>query len=72
MAIWALFDQEMDEASFKNNFRIEIEKKAGLPYDDVTADFSLRFEKVENKTKVYFVPKNILEAKKKYIVTILD
>ncbi|MFN3301935.1 MAG: LamG-like jellyroll fold domain-containing protein, partial [Patescibacteria group bacterium] len=65
VAIWALFNQKMDEKSFAGRYKIEANNV------DVTNDFSLRFITEKEKTKVYFVPKNnFLEKDTTYKITL--
>ena len=73
-AIWAEFDQKMDEQSFINNFKVERQPdlpEVGNGDEDITDKFSLRFETIDSKTKVYFVPEEpLLKEDKYYVITI--
>ena len=73
-AVFARFDQLMDQNSFFDNFKIESEDAGnlGMPRKvDETNNFNLRFVKdTNNKTIVYFTPKKFLNKLNKYYLTI--
>jgi hypothetical protein len=68
-AIYAKFDQEMEQGSFTNNFKVESEDASGVGAPqkiDETSNFSLRFVTEKNQTVVYFVPQASLKSNTKY------